>query len=210
MLDIYRAGSAPAPFGALRSFSDITLAAGAGSRTHHHREAEVLTLVLAGALTYKDAGDNIETIPAGHIHRLSAGLGLTHAEANLADAPARYLQIEIAPDIYGARPASELRALPPAGAAGSLYLLASGDETAGALLILQDAALYLSELAAGQALERPLDAQRGAAIFVLEGQVELNGVELGAGDQARLTDEPALRLRALTPARLLLLDLPHP
>jgi len=195
-------------FGPLRALIDRTLDLEEGLHTHPHNEIEIVTIVLAGEMTHKDASEVIVVIPAGSAHRMSAGTGVTHAEFNLGDEPARFLQVWIDPDVHGVPPAYEMREFPAEGRGGRLQPIATGDDDLDGLMIYGDATVYLADLEAGSAVEWEGDAGRMAYLYLYEGTLLVNGQEAAAGDEARIVDEPVVRLVPGGSARLVLVDLP--
>jgi len=194
--------------GPLRSFVDVSLSPGQGFSTHHHRNVEVVTLVLAGEMTHKDARDQVTVIPAGSVHRLSAGIGVTHAEYNLGETPARFLQITMEAEIRGVRPEEGLLHLPSEAQEGNLFPIASGDDRADSLLLYQDATIYLTRVGAGRVLAWAAEADRVGYLYVYEGLASMDGRPAGAGDAALIPSGDGIELRGEEPVSLVLLDLP--
>lgn len=195
-------------FGPLRALIDRTLDPEEGIRTHPHNEIEIVTIALAGERTHKDAREAINVIPAGSAHRMSAGTGVTHAEFNLGDEPARFLQVWIDPDVHGVPPAYEMRDLPAEGRMGRPQPIATGDDDLDGLMIYGDATIYLADLEAGDAVEWEAEAGRMAYLYVYEGTLLVHGHETITGDEVRIVDEPVIRLVPDRSARLVLVDLP--
>lgn len=194
-------------FRTLRVLNDDTIAGGGGFGLHPHRDMEILTYVLEGALEHQDSLGNGRVIRPGEFQYMAAGAGVRHSEVNHSPiAPVHLLQIWIMPDQKGVPPAYAEKSM--AGAApGRLHLVASKTGREGSLAIHQDADLYLGRFAGGDAAELPLRPGRHAWVQVAEGEVELNGHALQAGDGAALSEEAAVRLRARVPAQALVFDL---
>ena len=195
-------------FRSLRVINDDRVIPGAGFATHGHRDMEIVTLVLAGALAHKDSLGNGSTIRPGDVQRMSAGTGITHSEFNAsATEPVHFLQIWIVPEIRGLPPGYEQRAFAADERRDRFRLVADRRGTDGALLIHQDVKLSVASLAAGTSLTQPLPAGRHAWLQVARGVVALEGDELREGDGAAISGESAVKLDTVTGAELLLFDL---
>jgi redox-sensitive bicupin YhaK (pirin superfamily) len=206
-------------FGPLRVFNDDTVAPGSGFPLHPHREMEIVTYMIDGALEHKDNMGHHGLIRPGEIQRMSAGTGLRHSEYNSsADEPAHLIQLWILPATPGLEPAYEQKAFSLDGRNGKLLPIAvpAGKNTNGAsnaVQIHQDATIYTSLLAPGESVTHRLAPERRAYVFVIKGDLLLNGKTFSAGDQARVTGERELQLsmapgQGSTQADFLLLDLP--
>ena len=194
-------------FRSLRVINDDTVAPGAGFGMHPHRDMEIITYVLRGALAHKDSMGNGSTIRPGEFQYMAAGTGVQHSEFNPSERDdVHLLQIWIQPDRKGTKPRYAEKALTLA-AAGQLHLVASKAGRDGSIAINQDADLFLAKLNAGDAVEHRLAPQRHAWVHVAEGEVNLNGQVLKAGDAAALSNETAVSLKAAQPAQVLLFDL---
>jgi redox-sensitive bicupin YhaK (pirin superfamily) len=182
---------------------------GAGFGTHGHRDMEIITYVLEGALAHKDSMGNGSTIRPGNVQRMSAGTGVMHSEFNAsADAPVHFLQIWIEPNVRGVRPGYEEKNFPAAEKRGRLRVIASPDGREGSVTIHQDAVVLATVLGPGDTAESALGSGRRAYVHVARGSVTVNGGRLGAGDGARIEDERAVRLTDAREAEVLLFDLP--
>ena len=196
-------------WGALRVFNDDVIQPGQGFGFHPHRDMEIITHVLEGELEHRDNLGNRGFIRPGEVQVMSAGTGIVHSEYNASqEKPLHLLQLWILPRNKGLKPRWEQRQFSPAERAGKLLPVVSPGELPGTLAIDQDAAIYLSALRAGEEVVRESRPARLAYLFVIAGGVNLNGARLEAGDQARIADEPDLRLQATGDAELILLDLP--
>jgi len=194
-------------FRSLRVINDDTVAPGAGFGTHPHRDMEIITYVLSGAVQHKDSMGNGRVIKPGEFQYMAAGTGVQHSEFNPSPTePGHFLQIWILPDRKGAKPRYAEKAFARAKA-GALHLVASKSGRDGSISINQDADVYLAKLRAGDAIEHALRPQRHAWVHVAEGEVGLNGELLRAGDGAALTDEKIVALTGKGPAQVLLFDL---
>jgi quercetin 2,3-dioxygenase len=196
-------------WGALRMFNDDIVQGGGGFEPHPHRDMEIITYVLEGELEHKDSIDNRGVIHRGEVQVMSAGNGIVHAEYNHSKTePVHFLQIWILPRSRGSKPRWEQRQFDAAQRLGRLLPVVSSGEMPGTLWIDQDAAIYISSLAAAQKLVHPLRPGRKAYLFVISGAITVNGQLLSAGDQARIDREADLSLAAPEHAELILLDLP--
>jgi len=195
-------------WGALRVFNDDLIQPGQGFGFHPHRDMEIVTYVLEGALEHRDNQGNTGLIHPGEIQVMSAGTGIVHSEQNRSkDQPLRLLQIWILPRTKGSKPRWEQRRFTEADRAGVLLPVVSSGDIPGVLAIDQDATIYIAALPAGRALAHTSRAGRKAYLFVIGGAAVVNGTPLQAGDQARIADETELNLRATERAELILLDL---
>ena len=195
-------------FRSLRVINEDWVQAGHGFPMHPHRDMEIITYVLDGALEHKDSMGNGSIIRPGDGQRMSAGTGVRHSEANASKADAAHLlQIWILPDRRGHEPGYEQKAFPEAEKRGKLRLIASPDGQDGSVTIHQDARLYVSLLQAGQEVKHELGEGRYAWLQVAKGAVELNGHSLNQGDGAAISDEQRLTVKGTEDAEVLLFDL---
>jgi hypothetical protein len=194
-------------FRALRVINEDVVQPGKGFGTHSHRDMEIVTCVLEGALEHKDSLGTSSVIRPGELQRMSAGTGVTHSEYNASrSARVHFLQIWILPAELGIAPSYEQRDF-GAGAMRELRLVASRDGREGSLTVHQDVSLYLGRLAPGTRLRQPLAAGRHAWVQVARGEVSLDSEKLAAGDGAALTGEAAVTFEALAPTEVLVFDL---
>ena len=195
-------------FGALRVINDDRIAAGRGFGTHGHRDMEIITYVLDGAVAHKDSMGSGSTIRPGNVQRMSAGRGVLHSEFNpLPDAETHLLQIWIEPDVAGIAPEYEEREFSDAQKRGRLQALVSPDGAEGSMKIHQDARLYAGLLDGDESAELPLAAGRRAWVHVARGEIVANGQTLKAGDALALSDEVAVKLSNGKDAEVLVFDL---
>lgn len=181
-----------------------------GFPKHGHRDMEIVTWVLSGALSHQDSMGYGEVLRPGEAQRMSAGKGVFHSEFNAsASEPVHLLQIWIEPDARGHEPRYEQKAYPAAGRAGCWQLIASPDGDEDSLAIHQDARLWVAELAPDGSLSHALDPQRRAYVHVARGALHLNGEELLTGDGAKIAGESLLQLVASAASEVLLFDLPN-
>jgi redox-sensitive bicupin YhaK (pirin superfamily) len=196
-------------FGPLRVINEDRVAAGAGFGTHGHRDMEIISYVLDGALEHKDSMGTGSVLHYGDVQRMSAGSGVRHSEFNGSKTEqVHFLQIWIQPNVGGIPPSYEEKHFPVEEKQGKLRLVASGDGREGSVLIHQDASLYASILNGDDKVEHTLAAGRLAYVHVIRGSVEVNGVALKGGDALKLADEKAVTLAKAEAAELLLFDLP--
>jgi redox-sensitive bicupin YhaK (pirin superfamily) len=195
-------------FHALRVINEDRVAPGKGFGTHPHRDMEILSYMLEGALRHEDSMGTGSVINVGDVQRMSAGTGVLHSERNASDAkPAHFLQIWILPDRTRLPPSYEQRTFPLKDRQGRLTLIASRDSRNGSVLVHQDVDLYSAILAAGEHASHSLAAGRHAWVQVARGEVQLNGTSLKAGDGASISDESAIDLTTAGGAEVLLFDL---
>lgn len=193
-------------FRALRVLNEDRIAPGRGFGTHPHRDMEIVTLVLEGALEHKDSMGNGEVLRPGEFQRMTAGSGITHSEFNPSPTePTHLYQIWLEPSRRGLTPSYEQRRFDDID--GRLRLVAAPDAADGALTIHTDARVYLARLQPGERVQHPLAAGRHAWLQVLRGEVTLADEALAASDGAAVSDEAELAIEARQPAELLLFDL---
>lgn len=196
-------------FRSLRVINDDRVAPGEGFGMHGHRDMEIVTYVLDGALAHKDSMGNGSVIRPGNLQRMSAGTGVQHSEFNpSATEPVHLYQIWLLPNRRGLTPSYEEHAVPEFEKQGRFRLVASPDGAEGSLTIHQDARLYLARLAEGDEVSQPLGRGRGAWLQVLRGRVRLGGKDLAEGDGAALSDEEKVSVQAAgEESEVLLFDL---
>lgn len=193
-------------WGPLRVFNDDVVQGGGGFPTHGHRDMEIISYVIDGALEHKDSMGTRHVLKKGELQVMSAGSGVTHSEYNAsATEPAHFLQLWILPRTRGARPRWEQREFPLTP--GQLTPVVSSGSIEGTLPIDQDAAIYIGGLGEGEETSHEI-ARTKAYVFVIKGSVEVNGSVLKAGDQGRISGESKLAFRGLESSEFMLLDLP--
>jgi hypothetical protein len=196
-------------FSVLRVINEDQVVAGGGFPTHGHRDMEIVSYVLAGALEHKDSLGNGSVIRPGDVQRMSAGTGVRHSEFNASDRdPVHFLQIWILPRATGLTPSYEQTHFAAAELNGRLRLVASPDGGDGSVTIHQDAFIYATKLERAGRVTHTLAPGRHAYVQVARGSIDLNGTQLSAGDGAAIDHEHDLSLGADTPAEVLLFDLP--
>jgi quercetin 2,3-dioxygenase len=194
-------------FGPLRVINEDRVAPGQGFDSHGHRDMEIITYVIEGALEHEDSLGSRAVVWPGDVQRISAGTGMRHSERNhLADASVHFLQVWIVPDVTGLVPSYEDRTFHADEKRGQLRLIAARDGRQGAVTIHQDADVYASVLAADEAVSHtprwPLQW-----VQLLRGSIGVNGTALDAGDGLAIRGEAALEIRAAHACELLLFDL---
>jgi quercetin 2,3-dioxygenase len=196
-------------WGPLRVINEDRVAPGTGFPTHAHRDMEIITYVLEGALEHRDSLGTGSVITPGEVQRMSAGTGVRHSEYNASKTePVHLLQIWIEPARTGIAPGYEQKTFAEAERRGRLRLIAASDGRDGAVTIHQNAEVYATTLARGQRVEHALAPGRLAWLQVARGALLFNGERLGQGDGAAVASERSLTIEALETAEALLFDLP--
>jgi len=196
-------------FGPLRVINEDRVQPGMGFGTHGHRDMEIISYVLEGALAHKDSMGNGSTIEPGDVQRMSAGRGVLHSEFNHAAADeTHFLQIWIEPDVLGIDPGYEQKRFEPQDKRGRLRLVASPDGREGSVKIHQDAFVYAGLLDASERAMHRLAAGRRAYVHLARGRLRVNGQALAAGDALKATELEEIVLEQGTQAEVLLFDLP--
>jgi redox-sensitive bicupin YhaK (pirin superfamily) len=195
-------------FGTLRVINDDTVAPGRGFGTHGHRDMEIISYVLDGALEHRDSMGSGSVLRACDVQRMSAGTGVMHSEFNHSSSePVHFLQIWIHPERKGLAPGYEEKSFPNGDKKGRLRLIASPDARDGSLKIHQDVNVFASILEANDELEYRLELGRQAWIQIARGSLRLNDVELNKGDGAAISDESPITLKGIEEAEVLIFDL---
>ena len=195
-------------FRALRVLNEDRVQPGRGFDPHGHRDMEILSYVVEGALAHRDDMGHGSVVRPGELQLMHAGTGITHSEYNASTTGLlHFLQIWIVPDARGLEPGYEQRAFPEAERRGALRLVASRDGADGSLRVHQDVAVLATLLAPGDDVAHALAPGRHAWLQVVRGALEVNGAAVAAGDGVALSDEPAVRIAAVDDAEVLLLDL---
>jgi redox-sensitive bicupin YhaK (pirin superfamily) len=193
---------------ALRVLNDDRVAPGGGFDPHPHRDMEIVTYMLEGALEHQDSMGNGSVIRPGEIQRMSAGKGVVHSERNASKTkPVHLLQIWLLPRVRGKNPSYEQKTLAEKDLADRLHLAASGHPGKGAVTIDQDADLWIGRLAPGAVVRHTFAAGRSGWVQVARGSVEVNGVALAEGDGAAVADEREIAVTGKTAAEVLVFDL---
>jgi redox-sensitive bicupin YhaK (pirin superfamily) len=196
-------------FGPLRVINEDRVQPGKGFGTHAHRDMEIISYVLEGALSHRDSLGTGSVIVPGDVQRMSAGSGVRHSEFNAsADTPVHFLQIWIEPSTLGIAPGYEQKRIDAAAKFGRLAPFANADGSDGAVTIHQNARIYAGTFDGMQTAELELAAGRRAYVHVARGDIRVNGTELHAGDAALITAETRVMLDQGHASEVLLFDLP--
>lgn len=197
-------------FGPLRVINEDKVQPGRGFDSHGHRDMEIISYVLDGALEHKDSMGNGSVLRYGDVQIMSAGSGVVHSEYNHSKTEGvHFLQIWVMPNVGGAEPRYEEKHFDATDKTGKLRLIASPDGREGSVSVRQDAALYATILDGDDQVEHALSAGRQAYVHVVRGQVTVNGLPLDGGDALKISDEAAVTLAQAVDAEVLLFDLPQ-
>ena len=195
-------------WGNLRVINEDRIAPGTGFGTHGHRDMEIISYVMAGNLAHKDSMGNVRGIPPGDVQRMSAGSGVQHSEFNHApNETTHFLQIWIEPNVKGIAPGYEQKTFAQSEKRGVLRLVASPDGAQGSVTIHADAALYAGLFDAAESATRALAPTRKSYVFLVRGELEVNGQKLCAGDAALIEAERQIVLSGGRDAEVLVFDL---
>ena len=195
-------------FRALRVINEDYIKGGSGFPTHPHRDMEIVTYVLSGALEHKDSTGTGSVIRHGDVQRMTAGTGIRHSEFNHSQTEdVHLLQIWLLPEKAALPPSYEEKHFDLASRHNKLCLIAARDGRDGALNIHQDVAIYCAELAAGRQLQHSLAPGRHAYLQLASGELSLNGTAMDEGDGAMLSSESKLEFDAQSACEFLLFDL---
>ncbi len=192
----------------LRVINEDRVAGGGGFPPHSHRDMEIISYVLEGALEHRDSMGNGSVIRPGDVQKMSAGTGVTHSEYNASKSePVHFLQIWILPDRAGIAPSYDQKAFPESERVGRFRVLASPSGRDGSIRLQQDAELLAARLQPGEPVRHGLAPGRHAWLQVTKGRLIAGGAELEAGDGAALSGVETLEVQAIEPSDVLLFDL---
>jgi len=195
-------------FGALRVINEDWIKGGAGFEPHSHRDMEIVTYILDGAIAHKDSSGGGGTIRPGEIQRMSAGSGITHSEFNpSASQTCHMLQIWITPSRRGIRPSYEQKAIPPDSVRNHFARIAAPEPRETEVRLVQDAEIWAAKLDGGVEAIHPLAKGRKLWLQVAKGEVKLGDETLKAGDAAAISDQADIAVKSQTAAEVLLFDL---
>ena len=195
-------------FGSLRVINEDRVQPGQGFGTHGHRDMEIVSYVLEGALKHSDSMGNGSIIRPGDVQRMSAGTGVTHSEFNASQSElVHFLQIWILPKSMGLAPSYEQKYFSINDKRNRLCLVVSSDGHDGSVTVHQDIRIYSSVLEKGGSVTHSLELSRRAFVHVAQGSGEVNGHLLQAGDGARVTDESTILLTGAPDAEVLIFDM---
>jgi quercetin 2,3-dioxygenase len=195
-------------FGSLRVFNDDRLVPGVAWPMHPHRDIEGITYVVEGQFQHADSlkGDDYPVLPAGSVQRMTLGSGAWHSEQNASDTERmRFIQMWIMPGERGLEPSVEQRVFTKEDRMGRLLRVISPDG-GDAVLVHQDASVYLSSLPTGSSVSQKFDGGMGGYLYLIGGGVRLNGDDLGTGDAAKIWDEPEVTLEAREESELIMVE----
>ena len=194
-------------FGSIRVFNDDIVIPGKGFGMHTHREMEIVSIILSGAITHEDSIGTSERIKAGEVQVMSAGTGIEHSEYNREDEDLHLYQIWFMPNKRELKPSYQQKDFSKIDRANSLLAVASGSAIDGALLINSNSTLYLGNLEPGRQLEHSFDSQKKYFFYVRSGKLQVNDTELSSGDQARIENEASFTVSATETAEFVLAEL---
>ena len=195
-------------FGSLRVINEDYIEPGQGFGTHPHKDMEIITYVIEGALEHKDSMGNGSVIRPGDVQRMTAGTGISHSEYNhSSEDRVHLLQIWILPDQNGLQPGYQQEFFAPDERHNQWRLVGSRDGRGGSLTIHQDVDLYASRLENGHPLKHRFEEHRHGFLHVVAGAIELDGQRLAAGDALATSDQATLTLQATEDSELLLFDM---
>ncbi len=194
-------------FGTLRVFNDDRLIPAAIWPMHPHRDIEGLTYVVEGSFRHEDdVGGAPGPLPAGSVQRMTLGRGARHSEQNASETePMRFIQLWIMPERHGLEPEVEQKVFTVDDRTDTLLKVISGDG-GDAVLVHQDAHVFVSRLSPGVSASHELGAGRGAYLYVIEGDLTVNGARMETGSAAQVRDEPSITMEAAQPTELILVD----
>jgi redox-sensitive bicupin YhaK (pirin superfamily) len=195
-------------FHGLRVINEDRVSPGEGFGTHPHKDMEIITYVLSGALAHKDSMGNGSTIRPGAIQRMSAGTGITHSEFNASsDEIVHFLQIWLPPATRGLPPSYEQKSIPSRDLEGQLLIIASPEGKDNSVTIHADARLYAGRFKEGQSASLFLSRGRHAWVHLARGEAKVNNHEVKAGDGVALSGGPAIHIEGRADAEILVFDL---
>ncbi len=199
--------SANIQFGSLRVFNDDLVAPAQGFDMHRHREMEIVSIILSGAISHEDSMGNRKRVKAGEVQVMSAGTGIRHSEYNLENKELHLYQIWFLPNKVELTPSYDQKDFSKNKKTNELLTIASGKDDSNALFINSDACLMLGNLEKGKSLTHQIERNQKVLIYLTDGMLSVNGNELSVGDQARIEDEPQLNCHAVEPTNFVLIEL---
>lgn len=195
-------------FGMLRVLNEDHVSPGKGFDTHPHKNMEIVTIVLEGELEHQDSMGNQGIIPAGDLQRISAGTGILHSEFNpSSEKTVHLLQIWILPKESGIQPSYEQKSFQDNTAKNRLNKVVSGEKSDEAIYIHQNASFHLGTLETGTEITHALsNSKNGAYLFLISGQIDVNGHQLSTGDAAEITKTDGITLKSNEESKVLLIE----
>jgi len=195
-------------FGSLRVINEDVVAGGGGFPPHPHRDMEIVTYILSGALQHKDSIGTGSMIKPGEIQRMSAGKGIVHSEFNASrERPVHLLQIWIEPSERGIAPSYEQKTIDPQAVTNKFARIAAPDPRESEVRLVQDAEIWAAQLDTGVEAIQPLSPGRRAWLQVAKGEIVVGPHTLKTGDALAVTDEHSVSVRSKAPSELLLFDM---
>ena len=194
-------------FGTLRVFNDDYIDGNSGFGAHAHDNMEIITIVHSGTLTHQDSMNNSGNIKAGEVQYMSAGTGVTHAELNQSDEPVHPYQIWVFPDEQNLPPQYAQRDFSNAPT-NQLVPVASGENKPGAITIRANATIFTAKIEPGQTIRHKVASLRGLFVYVKEGRIRVNGIQLEKEGQARITDETDVLFQSDERTELIAIEVP--
>ncbi|MCE5318593.1 MAG: pirin family protein [Parachlamydia sp.] len=194
-------------FRSLRVINEDRIDGNSAFPSHPHRDMEIVTIILEGALTHRDSMGFSSTIYPGDVQIMSAGTGIFHSESNEAEGPVHLLQVWILPEKKGLTPQYQQQKFPAEQKHNTWRLVISQDGRDGSLIIHQDAEVYLTNLDLGTTVEKEFQPGRYGWLQVIDGSIKIDDVVLNRGDGAAVSDRPSIHVQANSAAKLLLFDL---
>jgi quercetin 2,3-dioxygenase len=192
--------------GMLRVFNDDIVQPHKGFGIHPHEEMEIVSIVLEGEMEHKDTMGNVNLIKKNDVQRMTAGTGLQHSEWNHADQQVKFFQVWILPDKRGLKPSYDQKSFDPKSWQNSFILLASNNSPENVVSLNTDAQFYKTALDEGQAIDYVAKNGRYQFVYPIDGSITLNGLNLNSRDQARISGETSLNIKAVTNADIILVD----
>jgi redox-sensitive bicupin YhaK (pirin superfamily) len=194
--------------GPLRVFNDDVVQPGTGFSIHPHEEMEIVTIVLSGQMEHKDTMDNVMTIGADEVQRMTAGTGLQHSEMNEGDEPVKFFQIWIEPDTPGLEPSYDHKSFERDYWRNRFAPVASSKSEAGVVSLNTEASIYRASMDSETELDFSIGTGRKLFIYSIDGNFSINGKGLKPRGQARIEQEELLAVKAESAAELILIDVP--
>lgn len=194
-------------FGSLRVLNDDTVLGGGGFPAHPHKDMEIITYVTDGELKHKDSMGPEEVIYSGEVQKMSAGTGVYHSEFNNSESKSvHFYQVWIFPEEKGLQPSYDKVKPEKSGRKNKLQLIASPERVNGAVLVHQDAKMFLSDLDAGTKIKYELNVGRGSLVHIISGKVMVNELEFYPGDELRISELNSFEISAVDNAEILMFD----
>ena len=192
--------------GMLRVFNDDIVQPHKGFGIHPHEEMEIVSIVLEGEMEHKDTMGNVNRIKKNDVQRMTAGTGLQHAEWNHADQPVKFFQVWIMPDTLGLKPSYDQKAFNPSSWKNSLRLLASDETSESTVSLNTHAKFFRAALDAGQTVNFSPQKDRYQFLYIIDGSASVNDTIIHKRDQARVSKETCLTIKAETNTDFILID----